>query len=97
MVQLSSVVQSCPTLRPHESQHQASLSITNSRSSLNLVPEVTVRLYDVTIGICLRLSDQLYVTACLRVPGASLSNWGVSPCLSMERFLTHSVVKAMLG
>ena len=34
-VQFSSVAQSCPTLRPHELQ-QASLSITNSRSSLRL-------------------------------------------------------------
>ena len=33
-VHFSSVAQSCPTLRPHESARQASLSITNSRSSL---------------------------------------------------------------
>ena len=33
-VQFSSVAQSCPTLRPHESQH--ALSITNFRSSLRL-------------------------------------------------------------
>ena len=36
-VQFSSVTQSCPTLRPHELQRQASLSITNSRSSLKLM------------------------------------------------------------
>ena len=36
-VQFSSVAQSCPTLQLHKSQHgQASLSITNSRSSLRL-------------------------------------------------------------
>ena len=37
-VQFSSVAQSCPTLRPHESHaaRQASLSITNSQSSLRL-------------------------------------------------------------
>lgn len=59
-----------------------------------MVPEVAVRLYYVTIRICLRLSDQLYVTACLQGPEQLGSE---SPCLSMERFLTHSVVKAMLG
>ena len=38
-VQFSSVTQSCPTLPPHESQaRQASLSITNSRSLLKLMP-----------------------------------------------------------
>jgi len=37
-VQFSSVTQSCPTLRPHESQQrQTSLSITNSRGSLRLM------------------------------------------------------------
>ena len=37
-VQFCPVAQSCPTLRPHESQHaQASLSITNSRSLLKLM------------------------------------------------------------
>ena len=35
-VQFSSVTQSCPTLRPHESQHARPLSITNFRSSLRL-------------------------------------------------------------
>ena len=37
LFQFSSVAQSCPTLRPHESQHaRPSLSITNSWSSLRL-------------------------------------------------------------
>ena len=36
-IQFSSVAQSCPTLRPHESARQASLSITNSWSSLRLM------------------------------------------------------------
>ena len=35
--QLSSVAQSCPTLWPHAAACQASLSITNSRSSLKLM------------------------------------------------------------
>ena len=34
VLQFSSVAQSCPTLRPHESQH--TLSITNFQSSLRL-------------------------------------------------------------
>ena len=39
-VQFRSVAQSCPTLRPPESQHaRPPLSITNSRSSLKLTPE----------------------------------------------------------
>lgn len=63
-----------------------------------MVPEVAVRLYYVTIRICLRLSDQLYMTACLQGPGGQPEQLGSeSPCLSMERFLMHSVVKAMLG
>ena len=36
IIQFSSVAQSCLTLRPHESARQASLSITNSWSSLRL-------------------------------------------------------------
>ena len=59
-----------------------------------MVPGVAVRLYYVTIRICLRLSDQLYVTACLQGPEQLGSE---SPCLSMERFLTHRPQKREAG
>ena len=41
-VQFSSVAQSCLTLQPHEEARQASLSITNSQSSLKLMSIETV-------------------------------------------------------